>query len=219
MSADPTEGLIRELSADVTPVRRVWPLWLSFGVWALGSAIVGLVFLQGAGFAEDWTSLALGEGPYGPVAAGLAVAGLAGGAAALAERIPGRSRMVAVCGIAAVLGFGWAVGSALAAGFSHGFESTVPIAADRMCLEKALLLSVVPTTLVIGLLVRGWVAQPGRAAALALVGGAAIGSLVMHLSCGLASARHMLIGHTGAPWVLLVLVSVPLALWIRRAAR
>ncbi|MGH0035455.1 MAG: NrsF family protein [Myxococcota bacterium] len=214
-----TDRLIRQLATDVPPVRRVPPLWMSFGgVIAVASA-VGIVFLLASGAPSDVRSAVRGGGPYGAVLLGLGLAGLLGSLAALAEGIPGRERSVVVCGWAAIVAFGWGAGRALAAWWSEGFAPGVGLAVDRMCLQRALLLAVVPTLALVLLLARGWVGRPARAAVLALTAGAALGSVGVHLGCQLDEGRHLLVGHVGPTVVWVALIAAPLAFWLSRKAR
>jgi hypothetical protein len=216
---DSTDRLIRQLSGDLAPVRRVPPLWMSLGgVVALASAL-GALFLLSAGYDGGAASLAVGGGPYGAVLLGLGVAGVCGALAALAEGIPGRERVGTVCTWIAVVAFAWGVGDAFSAWWGEGFAPGVGFAADRMCLQKALLLAIVPT-LALGLfVVRGWVGRPGRAAVLLLTGGAALGSVAVHLGCHIVEPRHLLVGHLGPTLLWVAVVGAPLAVWLRRRAR
>lgn len=217
-----TERLIRQLSGTVEPVRRVLPLWLrSAGVIAVACG-VGLLFLLAGGSLDAAAFAARSGGPTGPVGAvalGLALAGLLGAPAALAEGVPGRERIVAVCGGIAGVAFAGGVVRAWVAWQAAGFDPGPGWPADRGCLQMALLLSV-PTALVLAAVgARGWVARPVRTAAVSLAAAAALGGLAVHLGCSIQAARHLLVGHAGAVLVWSAAGTFPLAAWLRRRAR
>jgi hypothetical protein len=214
-----TERLIQQLSESAEPVRRVPPLWLGFAfVIAIASAIGGL-FLLAAGAVDGLTAHVLRGGSPGFLLLGLAIAGLSGSVAALAEGLPGRERVAYLCGGLAVVAYFGGAGRALVAWWSEGFALGDGLVVDRVCLQTALELSLVPILALTILLARGWVGRPARAAALALAAGAATGSLVVHLGCPITEARHLLIGHASAVVASVAVFAAPLAFWLRRRAR
>lgn len=220
MSGDPTRELIRDLAADLGPVRplprvrfvaaAVLLLWLAIGV--VGVAVKGLAptFLE---------TLAMPVSAGG-IFAGLLVAGLGGVLAALALAIPGRERLAR---LAFALG---GAGMAIAAGVGFALIARSPLvewrwpaASDLPCLATALVVGLVPA------LALGWFAgraAPFRPLAIALAaaaGAAALGGSVAQATCPAADPMHLMLGHVIVPAVGAFALTLPLLVAIRRSER
>lgn len=219
MSSDSTRRLIRQLSEDVPPVRRVAPLWASFGGVVAVAALAGVVFLALQGVRAEGALLWSRERAAAGLLGGLLAAGLLGSLACLAEGVPGRERVASVCEGVALAGLAWAAGTGAALWWGAEGTASVPLAADRMCLRNAIAVGLAPVAGLVVALLLGWVGRPGRAAVGALAAGAALGGVVVHFSCGITAARHLLVGHVAPPFLLVLVAAVPLALWLRHRAR
>ena len=218
MSEGRTQSLIDSLAADLEPVRRVPALHTALavvvGLWAM--VFVGYALVRGP--VDGLTERFLTSGAFGLVVVGLGLAAFSGAVAGLAAGVPGRevverrARWLAVAGLS--LGLGVALFSTLT-----GDAVEMPLRLDGVCFSKAIVMAMVPGGVLLGFLSLGWVQHPLRSAAIALLGALALGAVTVHLVCPLPGARHMLIGHLGAPVVMSGLSAIPLGLLLRRFAR
>lgn len=151
---------------------------------------------------------------------GLLVAASGGSCAALAAGVPGRERLELGGMGVALIGLVVAVGACLVGIVELGAAAMPsPQGADSMCFRHSVFLSLLPASVILGFLLRGWTIHPVRAALLALLGSGALGAMIIHMSCGLLAPRHMLISHLSVPIVLIVLGIYPLAVVLRRVHR
>ena len=214
--SDSTDRLISMLEEDLEPVRPLPRLRSAFAVvltvWA---AFVGvLVFNAGAGFA---TSSLFANGIYGASFLGLLVAALGGTLSALAAGIPGRERLENFGSAFAALGLFAAALACLYSMRAAGAEvPAAPPGLDAMCFQHAAWFSLLPAGVILSFLVRGWTAHPVRAAFVALFGAGALGTVIVHLSCGFLGPQHLLMSHLSVPLVLALLGLYPLAVVLRR---
>jgi hypothetical protein len=219
MTPDPAEGLIRQLAEDLEPVRRVPRLRVSLGAVLVLMVGLGALVLLASGPREQlWQALS-GDACFGGVFAGLLLAALAGSTAGLAGGVPGREWVFRIGGVVAILGL---LGAVFVSGFFtalRGWASGSDPASDGMCFEHVVLFGALPALALAGLVVRGWVQRPLATAGLMLVGGLALGGLVVQATCTFSGARHLFVGHVSPLWVLALIGAVPLALLLRRLAR
>lgn len=218
MSEEQTQRLIAQLANDLTPVRRVPRLRnIAAAVLAVSGGVL-LYAINNNGVRADWWPLVTGDASYAATLLGLAACGLAATLAALAGALPGRETVFRRS--AAVAGAGLAM-AVVVGGISLVTQAGLAgsLSDDWMCLSAALQLSPVPIAAVLLASSRGWVAMPGPTAIAALAGAAAAGAVSIHLACPLIGARHFLMGHISAPFLLALVASVPAALLLRRLAR
>ncbi len=212
-------GLIDDLVADAAPVRLVLaPLALALaviGLWGVEIAALATTSGLAPGLAERIAGVPL----YWITGLGLLLAGVIGIHAGGAARIPGSEREVQRARWWAGGLLGGAMLAALVAHFAFDQPAWAGWSQDFKCLRGALVLGVVPGVLLVLLLLRGWVVEPGPGAVLALMGAAALGAVGVHLVCGITDARHLLSGHLSAPIVGVLVLGVPLATLLRRAGR
>ena len=219
MSGEATERLIEELAQDLAQVRRVPPLrWALVGVLAIWSALLAAVLLASGGRVGPLAEL-VSSPVFGGVCAGLLVTAIAATAAAIASGVPGRERVVHTGSGLALAGAIAGVACCLVGIASVGLGFGSPVTSDAVCLGYTALFSLVPAFTVGLLVLRGWVARPLLAAALALLGTAALGAVTAQLSCPFAGPRHLLLGHVSPPMLIVALGSLPAAVLIRRFAR
>jgi len=219
MSGTSTERLIDELTHDLPPVRRVPPLrWALVAVLAIWSGLVGAVLLASGGRVGLFAEL-VSSPIFGGVGLGLLVTAVGATAAAIASGVPGREAAVRLGMGAALAGAIGGVVCCLVGIASVGLGFGSPVATDAVCLGYTALFSLVPAFTVGLLVLRSWVARPLLAAALALLGTAALGALTSQLSCPFAGPRHLLLGHVSPPMLIVALGSLPAAMLIRRFAR
>ncbi len=220
MTSRGTRGLIESLVADLPPVRRL-------------PSLRGLLAVVLALWVADFIAYRLMRGPIdgslerltaswgvGIVVLGLGLAAFCGAIAGLAAGMPGRETLGRVTRCLALLGLGFASAIALASsvtGVDGG--AGMPIHLDGLCFSKAIMMALLPGGALLVFLLMGWVQRPMSSAAIALVGAFGLGALTVHLVCPLPGARHMLIGHLGAPVVMSLLGLLPLGLLLRRFAR
>ncbi len=212
------QRLIAQLSEDLVPVRPIPRLRFSLGiVLVLWAGLVSYVAYGGRGRAA--LGGALSDPLFAGVLTGLVLAALGGCIAALASGTPGREslarRSLAASG-AGVLG-SLVLASAFA--LTGGSQGGDTVSAALMCVRNGMVLAALPAAALAFLMGRGWVARPMLAAALVSVGAASLGVLIVHVSCPLVDARHIALGHTSVPLVVLGLATVPLGLLLRRTAR
>ena len=97
-------------------------------------------------------------------------------------------------------------------GFSYGSA----LSADTMCFRSSVVFASFPIGVLLAFVMRGWVERPQRAALVSLAGAAAVGALVLQLSCAAEGPRHLLLGHVLVPLVVSSVCAVPLGFVIRR---
>jgi hypothetical protein len=204
---DPTERLISSLGDDLRPVHPLPRLRTVFAI-VLGIAVASIAFVSLSGAGRIATQALSGSSLYLACGVALIVAGCAGTISALAAGVPGRERLGEAATLAAALAL---LAGAAACGFAMGLQaSSSPPGLDVQCFSVGTVLSVFPAGVILGFLLRGWIARPLRAALIALLAAGALGSMVVHLHCGFVAPRHLLLGHLSVPvvWALVGLYPV-----------
>jgi hypothetical protein len=213
-SSPKTDRLIERLTADLEPVRPLPRLRSAFAVvLAIWAAFLSLGLLgSGAGFGG---MTLLGDWIYGVCFAGLLAAALGGTLSALAAGIPGRERIENTGLVLACVGLLLAAAACLV-GIGGAASTASPAGLDGMCFRHAAWSSLLPAGVILTFLTRGWATRPILAASAALLASGALGALLVHLSCGFISPRHLLMGHLSVPVVLVLLGLYPLSILIQR---
>jgi hypothetical protein len=219
VSADPTRSLIAQLVGDLTPVKPVPPLWLALTLVLAAAAPVALA---------AWGMQGLRNGPwldfsadpaFAGVLIGLAAIAVGGCVAGLASAIPGRGAAAISAAALATSGALLAIGVSAAISLRQSGQPLGLTLADPPCIAWAVVFSALPVAAGIGLCSRGWAARPSLTAALTLLGAGAIGALLVHATCPVVEARHLLLGHCSTPLLLSAAGAVLLGPWLRRRAR
>lgn len=204
---DPTERLISSLGDDLVPVRPLPRLrTVCAVVFVIAVALIAFVSVSGVG--RIATQALSSSSLYLACGVALIVAGVAGTISALAAGVPGRERLGDGATLLTALAL---VAGAAACGFAIGLHSTAsPPGLDGECFRSATVLSVFPAGVILGFLLRGWIARPLLAAGIALLAAGALGSMIVHLHCGFLDPRHLLLGHLSVPvvWALVGLYPV-----------
>lgn len=211
-----SDRLISSLVKNLEPVRPLPRLRLAFAIiLAVWATLLGVVLW--AQESEPGLRSLFSNRIYFGSFAGLAIASIGATCSALAAGIPGRERLESSGMLVSFVGL-----SAAAVACLVGMTEMGPAAAadghgiDGMCFRKGALLSLLPAGVILSFLVRGWSAHPLRAAMLALLASGALGTLIVHASCGHIEARHLLIGHLSVPIALVILGLYPLFVILRR---
>jgi len=213
-----SERLIRALAEDCAPVRRVPRLlFLGGGLAAVWLAVLVIAVAIMGGREGLWSALS-GDLLFGGVCAGLALGAVGGAVAGLAGSLPDQEALLRGGGWLAVVGLAWAVGVAGADVIATGASATA-VSTSGTCIGRAALLGALPALVLISVALQGWIARPLVAGGLVLIGGAALGSLVVTIGCPFEGAVHMLVGHALTPMLLAALGVLPLAWLLRRFAR
>lgn len=216
MTEQSSERLIRELTADLTPVRLLPPMHVLLGGLLLMWAAIGAASLWWSGTRSDVSEMLAADKAYAAVMLGLLLAGLGGSAAALAAMIPGRDSQRLAGGAMGVSGIAMA---GLVCINATGAWGPVEPRTDLACMVSAALLAI-PLVAWMGVWAsQAWVMQPSRLAAIAIFGGASMGALLVHASCPAGSHAHFLAAHLGAGPVTALVFAVPLGLLLRRVTR
>jgi hypothetical protein len=219
MTRDSSLALIDQLVDDLAPVKPVPPLWQSVAAILAAGAVVAVTVLLTPGMRLGvWQDMA-GDAGYLGVLLGLAVIGVAGCAAGLASAIPGRRTTVAISGAVVLVGITLAVAASTVLSTWSAAVSRSSTAVDVECIGWALVFSVVPIGVGLGLTRHTWAARPALTAGLTLLGASALGAGVVHLCCPLLDGRHLLLAHCSTPFLVAALGGVTLAGWMRRWAR
>jgi hypothetical protein len=149
--------------------------------------------------------------------AGLVVASVGGTISALAAGTPGRERIEVWGMLLALFGLVVAAAACLVAMNAPDADAlAAPMGADGMCFRGGALLALLPGGVILSLLVRGWALHPVRASLLALAASGSLGSVIVHMSCGIVAPAHVLVGHLGVPVVLAALGGYPLVVILQR---
>lgn len=215
MTQESSQRLIRELVADLSPVRPLAPLWVVLGgILALWAAMAAAALLL-MGPRPDLAERIAGDSVYSAVTLGLGLAGLGGLAAGLAASLPGREALR--LGTLTMAVSGLAVAGAFCLSAERSLVAVDPMV-DLACMFYATLLAlpVVGFTSVRAL--RGWILQPSRMAIISLLGAGSLGALIVHLTCPAGAAAHFLAAHLGAGPIIALLGAVPLSAALRRAS-
>jgi hypothetical protein len=197
-----SEALLRELAADLQPVRPIPRLRSVVAAIALLAFACAAALLWRKGLRPDLVPVVSGDALYDSVAIGMAVIGGGALVAGIAACVPGRertqSRAVRWAALGAALAF-VVVPIGVAATQRHVLR--LPDAADFACVATGLVASVLAAA---ASLVFGWRTAPrslALAAALAAAGAGAVGAIAVHAVCPSPEASHWLWGHACVPVV------------------
>lgn len=213
--AHTTDRLLGALVDDAGPVQRIYPMgrvmagvivayvaWWIACVWLLGG------MRDAASLAEVVT-----DGFF--VGLVSSVAGATG--AGLAAREPGRERMTR-----GALALGMVGVAAMVATFLlrvDGVGDVLRLGAETGCLLHAAALGVVPAAVLLGVALGGWRGRPVLTSVTAATSGAALGAIVVHVTCPAQGAWHVMFGHYVFPLATAALVGGAAALIWRHLAR
>jgi hypothetical protein len=218
MSAPSTEERIRDLVRDLRPVRPIPPLRTA-GAAALGIFLLILAadWLLGGFALRPRTDPAWSDPSYLAALVGLTLLALGATTAALASAVPGREGALRLGVRVAALGMGAAIAGGLwGLARSEVRFSTEELAACVSCMERAVQLGIASSLLACGFIVYAAMRRPSAGAALALIGGVALGAAAVHSTCPSNDALHQLVAHTLAPLVAAAILTLPLAALLRR---
>lgn len=218
MNAPTAEDRIRDLVQDLRPVRSIPPLRTAVAA-ALGIflLIVGADWLLGGLGLRPRTDAAWSDPAYLAPLLGLTLVALGATTAALASAVPGREGALRLGVCVAGLGMLAAIGGGLLGlARSDVHFSTEELAACVSCMEHAVQLGIASSLLACGFIVHAAMRRPSAGAALALIGGVALGAAAVHSTCPSNSALHQLVAHTLAPLVAAAILTLPLAAFLRR---
>ena len=211
--------LISGLVENLEPIRPLPRLRLAFAIiLALWAILLGLVLWTHEG-RTGLGSLFANRIYFGSFA-GLVLAAFGATISALASGVPGRERLEVGGMLVSLVGLLSAALACLFGMYELGLSAAPsPEGMDAMCFRDSALLSLLPAGVILSFLVRGWATHPVRAALVALLGSGALGTLIVHASCGFLGPRHMLMSHLSVPIVLALLGIYPLAVVLRRLRR
>lgn len=218
MSTTSAEDRIRDLVADLHPVRRIPPLRVAVA-WTVLPWLVVVALEWGLGRARP---RALGDpfwsSPFAlAILSGLLVVGLGSTAAALASSVPDRARTMRWGLVACAIGAGIALGGALLQ-----LSGALPIAdpgwwrGSLGCLSHAFGLGLVSGLVALRFIGTAAMWRPRASSTLAVAGAVALGAGVVHATCRAGETYHQLVAHALAPAIVAALLVIPLGLAMRR---
>ena len=221
MSDRPTESLLRELTRDLEPVRRVARLrHAALGAVAVWALAVAAQAAWSGPLPFRVPGIAWGDPAFLAVLAGLIAAASGAVTAALAGAVPGREfaarrgRAVALLGVlVASLG---GVGAGLRAELTAAQGA---LESGLLCTGRASALALVPAVFLCVTLARAYERRPLWGASYASLGAMALGALAVHTSCNAAGPLHLLLGHSLTPFAVALVLALPLSVVLRRVSR
>ena len=204
---------VRELVRELRPVRPIPPLRVGLGAAAatwLGVLVIGS--LVGTLAPRPWSHSDWSDPAFLSVLFGLALIAIGSTSAALASAVPGREQ-------ASRIGLGIGVlGILLAATSERLWISPSDLLLSRAhllaclgCLSHATGLGILSALMTCTFVGFGFLRRPSASAALALIGGVALGVIVVHASCEATSHVHQLVSHALAPGIAAAALTVPTA--------
>jgi hypothetical protein len=216
-----TEPLLRELAAELTPVRPIPRLRTAgFAVLGIFGASVAVYWLMGAPFLLPPNAQLWSNPGFLAVLAGLSIVAAGALTRGLSAAIPGSGsasrtgRVLVGIGLALI-----AVGTVASFVVWGGAGIAMPLETSWVCLGRAVALGVLPALVGCAYLGRGDSRSPGVAGGLAVLGAAALGAAIVHAGCGYSYVPHMLLGHVLAPVAAALVGALPLAFLIRAWSR
>lgn len=207
MTRRSSEALLRELAADLRPVRPIPRLRSAVAAIAVLACVGAAAVLGRRGLRPDLPPVVTGDAIYDAVAIGMTA--IASGAllAGVAACVPGRETAVSRAGRVAIHGAVLAfVVTPIGVVFAQHQALRPPGAADLACLASGLGASALAAAASLGF--ARWAAPRSLAiaAASAAAGAGAIGAIAVHVVCPSLEASHWLWGHAGVPAVAALLV-------------
>lgn len=215
------EDRIRDLTQTLRPVRPIPPLR---GVVAAGAglwlACVLALIWTGDVRPRPWNHPDWSDPGFLSILAGLALVAIGATVGALAESVPGREATAragrvaaALGGLVAILG-GLLSTSAAGLGFDVG-----ELLACLSCISHAAILGLLSVLVSCGFIAYAVLRRPGASAALAIVGGVALGAMVVHVTCEASEGAHRLVSHALAPWIVASILTLPVSLATRALSK
>jgi hypothetical protein len=216
-----TEQLVRDLALDVPPVRPIPRVRsVAAGVLAMWLLAWALTWILGPPSVDFVRDIAWGDPRFVAVFAGLLLLALGATLAALAGAVPGRERFARTSGGAALLGIALAAtGGLWAVAGAASPRGALDVAGCLACIGHSGALALLPAAAASLFLARGFAHHPLLGAGFAVAGTVALGSLVVHVSCRVGGALHMLVGHALAPAFLGFALAIPVGLLVRHWSR
>jgi len=188
-------------------------------VFSLGTLIAGLSVLWLGGIREDISRAMSCSVRFDAVGVGLLGMALGGVIAALAQVVPGRECLArrAFCTLLISSFVAVGLGSLTYLFFEAPSQST-PVVGCLHCLATSLALAVAPLVVLVILVRRCNLRHSPMVALCSATGGVAFGAFIVHVSCGMDSFPHVLIGHALAPFIGALLFAPALVFVLRRRA-
>ncbi len=212
-----TEELLERLVADGEARRRVPPMRVTLGLFALLAAVIAGLYLRfGIGLRPDFAGRLSGDPRFGVIWVGLSVLAVGAALWVVASGVPGRGalartgRGVALCG--ALLGFVLAPLLVLLHVGSAGLHAGVH---DFACMGGAVRIAVLPALALVAWVLWSAPSHPERTALCATLGAGALGAALVHATCPDADAAHWLTGHALAPLAAAFLAAIPVWMLVR----
>lgn len=218
MSAPSSEDRIRDLVRELRPVRPI-PSLRAAAAAALGifMLVVAASWFLGGTTLRPATDAAWSDPSFLAALLGLLLVALGATTAALASAVPGREGAQRFGVRVAALGLGVAIAGGLWGLARTGTDfSTDELLACVSCMKRAVQLGIASSLVACGFIVYAAMRRPSAGAALALIGGVALGAAAVHSTCPSNSAHHQLVAHTLAPLVAAAILTFPLAALLRR---
>jgi hypothetical protein len=212
-----TEQLVHELAQDVPPVRPIPCLRRVMAAvviaWVIAVALMWLL----SGLPPDLLrSAPWGDPKFTAVLVGLGCMALGATLAALAAAVPGRDDVATASGGVALLGVALAAGGGLwALVGTTASPGEMGLTSGLSCMGRACGLALLPVLVASLFLARGFAHRPLLSAGFAVAGSVALGALVVHASCRMGGALHVLLGHALAPLLLGFVLAIPIGLLVR----
>ncbi len=192
-----TEDLLRQLSTELKPVRRIAPLRVSavlvLGLWAFGV----LCEWRMGGARPALGELGRWHDPaYGALFGGLVLTAGGGLVEVLAQRMPGRDSLARAARATAAAGV---LVAGIAAGMHWWHDGAGPmggVEGSWRCVMRSLTLGAMPALAAALLLRRSWRVGEGWRVPLFA---APLGAVAVHASCVSGGGEHLLLGHALGP--------------------
>ena len=212
--------VVAELVRGLQPVRRVPRLRVAAAWLALLWSLAVLVAVLARGFRPDLLQVIGSSGAFMVILAGLGLIGVGGVLAALASSVPGREpavRMGLGLGLVGVL-LATGVGGLLVL-WEAGSETLIcPFTNDLACFGMACLVALPPALGALTFVSRGSAFRPLLAVLTCVAGAVGLGALLVHLTCAEPNPRHIILSHTLAPLLAVVVLGLPFRLALKRLA-
>lgn len=219
MDQERTDGLIGEISRDLTPVRPIPQLRqvvLAAGfLWLVTAAAI----ITMGGVTLPQLQTVLGNRAVDGLLLGLVLVSLGGLLAALAHSVPGREGL-SRWGLGLV-GLGLFSMAGLGVGLLLSSDSLLKVSFvdHAKCLIVAVVAGAPPVVAVALFVARGFPQRPLLVGLTAAAGVVAMGGITAQIACPMLAARHLALGHAAAPWIGMVLLALPLMRAARRTRR
>ncbi len=211
------EDRIRTLTQSLRPVRPIPPLR---AVVAAGAMLWLAIVLASQWLGDsrirpldhpDWS-----DPGFLSILAGLALVALGATIAAIASSVPGRAATTRAGLACAALGGLVAITSGLLATpvADLGFD-VEEIFACLSCISHSAILGILSALVSCGFIAYAVLRRPGAATSLAIIGGVALGAIVVHASCEATGGAHRLVSHVLAPLIVAAVLTLPVSLATR----